>query len=85
VPVPWNNDVELSAGHRWAEPSIEHLRHLMRHVVRAPRGCAKQKAARGRAEMVAKWDWEHVIRERWVPEFDRLLQLVASMAIGICR
>jgi glycosyltransferase involved in cell wall biosynthesis len=72
VPVPWNNDVELSAGHRWAEPSVEHLRHLMRHVFEH-REAAKQKVARGRAEMVAKWDWEHVIRERWVPEFDRLL------------
>jgi len=72
VPVPWNNDVELSAGHRWAEPNVEHLRHLMRHVFEH-REEAKQKAARGRAEMVAKWDWKHVIRERWVPEFERLL------------
>jgi hypothetical protein len=70
--VPWNNDVELSAGHRWAEPSVEHLRRLMRHVFEN-REAAKQKGARGRAEMVAKWDWEHVIRERWVPEFERLL------------
>jgi glycosyltransferase involved in cell wall biosynthesis len=73
VPVPWNNDVELSAGHRWAEPSIEHLRQLMRHAFEH-RENAKRKAARGRAEMVEKWDWDHVIRERWVPEFERLLQ-----------
>jgi glycosyltransferase involved in cell wall biosynthesis len=73
VPVPWNNDVELSAGHRWAEPSVEHLRHLMRHVFEH-RGEAQRKAARGRAEMVANWDWEDVVRKQWVPEFARLLQ-----------
>jgi hypothetical protein len=35
---------------------------------------AKQKAIRGRAEMVEKWDWNNVIRERWVPAFERLLR-----------
>jgi ribosomal protein L35 len=44
------------------------MRHVFEH-----REEAKQKAARGRVEMVAKWDWKHVIRERWVPEFERLL------------
>jgi glycosyltransferase involved in cell wall biosynthesis len=73
VPVPWNNDVELSAGHRWAEPSVEHLRQLMRRVFEH-RDEAEQKAVRGRVEMAEKWDWQHVIRERWVPEFARLLQ-----------
>jgi glycosyltransferase involved in cell wall biosynthesis len=73
VPVPWNNDVEMSAGHRWAEPSVNHLRHLMRQVFEN-RDETKQKAERGRAEMLDKWDWQQVIRERWVPEFERLLQ-----------
>jgi len=73
VPVPWNNDVEMSAGHRWAEPSVKHLRQLMRQVFEN-RDEAKQKAERGRAEMLDKWDWQQVIRERWIPEFERLLQ-----------
>jgi glycosyltransferase involved in cell wall biosynthesis len=73
VPVPWNNDVELSAGHRWAEPSVEHLRQLMRHAFEH-REEAKQKAMRGRAEMVETWDWDDVVRKRWVPEFERLLR-----------
>jgi glycosyltransferase involved in cell wall biosynthesis len=70
--VPWNNDVELSAGHRWAEANVGHLRLLMRHVFEH-REEAKQKALRGRAEMVEQWDWTNVIRKRWVPELDRLL------------
>ncbi len=73
VPVPWNNDVELSAGQRWAEPSVEHLRKLMRQVFEH-RCEARQKAARGRAEMVERWDWNHIIREHWVPELKRLLR-----------
>jgi hypothetical protein len=24
--------------------------------------------------MVEKWDWNNVIRERWVPAFERLLR-----------
>jgi len=72
APVPWNSDVELSAGHRCAEPSVEHLRHLMRHVYKQ-RQEAKRKAERGRVEMVEKWDWDVVTRKYWVPEIQRLL------------
>jgi glycosyltransferase involved in cell wall biosynthesis len=72
VPVPGDTDSQLSAGHRWAEPSVEHLRQLMRSVFEH-REESKQKAVLGRAEMVDKWDWDKVIGERWVPEFERLL------------
>jgi glycosyltransferase involved in cell wall biosynthesis len=72
APVPWNTDVELFAGQRWAEPSVDHLRRLMRHVFTHTQE-AKQKAVRGRAEMVAKWDWDRVIENHWVPQFERLL------------
>jgi glycosyltransferase involved in cell wall biosynthesis len=72
APVPWDTDVELFAGHRWAEPSVDHLRRLMRHVFEH-REEAKQKAIVGRQEMVEKWDWDVVIRDRWVPAFERLL------------
>lgn len=71
-PVPWNADEELYAGHRWAEPSVDHLRQLMRRVFSNP-GEASKKALLGRAEMVEKWDWERVVQKRWVPEFERLL------------
>lgn len=73
VNVPWHNDVELSAGHRWAEPNVEHLRQLMRHVFEH-REEAKTKAALGRGEMIEMWDWDDVVRRHWVPELERLLQ-----------
>lgn len=72
VPVPWDIDVELSAGHRCAEPSVDQLRQLMRHVF-THREEAQRLARRGRAEMVEKWDWNVVVQQRWVPEFRRLL------------
>jgi glycosyltransferase involved in cell wall biosynthesis len=72
APVPWNSDVEFSAGHRWAHPSVEHLRELMRRVF-TQREEAKRKAVRGRAEMVEKWDWDVVTRKYWVPEIQRML------------
>jgi glycosyltransferase involved in cell wall biosynthesis len=70
--VPWSTDVELFAGHRWAEPSIDHLRQIMRQVF-THREQAKQKAVRGRAEMVEHWDWDRIIKNHWVPAFERLL------------
>jgi len=43
VPV-LNPNLEVFAGHRWAEPSVDHRR----------------RAARGRAEAVERWDWQVV-------------------------
>ena len=72
APVPWNTDVELFAGHRWAEPDVGHLRQLMRQVFEH-RENARNKAVRGRAEMIRNWDWDRIVRDRWVPEFERIL------------
>jgi glycosyltransferase involved in cell wall biosynthesis len=72
TPVLWNTDIEVFAGHRWAEPRVEHLRRVMRHVFEH-RDEARKKAVRGRQEMVQRWDWEVLIRDRWVPAFRRLL------------
>jgi glycosyltransferase involved in cell wall biosynthesis len=71
VPAPANIDVELYAGHCWAEPDFDQLRHLMRHVF-THREEAKSLALQGRREMVERWDW-NVIIEQWVKEFLRLL------------
>ena len=71
VPTPPDVDVELYAGHRWAEPSVEHLRQLMRQVF-SQHEEAQRRAERGRAEMVRDWDWNVVIK-RWVNEFERLM------------
>jgi glycosyltransferase involved in cell wall biosynthesis len=63
--------VELYAGHCWAEPDFDQLRHLMRHVF-THREEAKRLSVQGRREMVERWDW-NVIVEQWVKEFLRLL------------
>ena len=70
-PAPPDIDVELYAGHCWACPDLDHLRHLLRHVF-THRDEAEQRAIRGRAEMVQKWDWNVVIKQ-WMREFARLL------------
>ena len=70
--IPWNIDVELSAGHRTAEPHIAVLQQAMRRAFEN-RLATKAKAVKGRVEMVEKWDWDVVIRDHWVPQFDRLL------------
>jgi glycosyltransferase involved in cell wall biosynthesis len=64
-------DVEYFAGHRWAQPSVDHLRQLMR-LVYQHREDARLRAARGREEIVARWDWSIVIR-KWMTECRRLL------------
>jgi glycosyltransferase involved in cell wall biosynthesis len=71
VPTPRTVDVELYAGHRWAEPDVDHLRAQMRHVF-THREEARQRAERGRALMVKHWDWDVVIK-LWISEFERLL------------
>lgn len=71
VPVPPDVDLETFAGHRWAKPDVEHLRHLMRHVY-SHREEARQRAERGRADMVQQYDWS-VIIPQWAAEFERLL------------
>jgi glycosyltransferase involved in cell wall biosynthesis len=55
VPTSAHLDLEVFAGHCWAQPSVDHLRQLMRHVFAHPEE-AKAKAAIGRAEMVQIWD-----------------------------
>lgn len=42
-------------GHRWAEPSVDHLRQLMRHVF-THRDKAQTIGARARSEVLAKYD-----------------------------
>jgi glycosyltransferase involved in cell wall biosynthesis len=71
VQAPPNIDVELYAGHGWAEPDFDQLRRTMRHVF-THRDEAKQRASQGRREMVERWDWDVVIQQ-WVAEFQRLL------------
>lgn len=71
VPAPPDLDVEYYAGHCWANPSVDHLRQLMRHVFSHPEE-ARQRAVQARAEMVERWDW-NLVSELWANEFHRLL------------
>jgi glycosyltransferase involved in cell wall biosynthesis len=59
VPVSPAVDLEIFAGHRWAEPSRDHLRQLMRTVF-TQRAQAGERARRGRREMVERWDARRV-------------------------
>ena len=65
--VPACEEVEYFAGHQWAQPSVEHLRQLMRKCIQRPEE-ARRRAELGRAEMVAHWDWNVVI-PRWIMNF----------------
>ena len=71
APTPRDTDTEAFAGHQWAEPDVDHLRSLMRHVF-THRADAKQKARIGRQQMVERYD-RNVIMARWVAEIGRLL------------
>jgi len=44
-------------GARWAEPSYEHLRALMRHVYEN-RDEARAKGRRASQEVLSRWTWE---------------------------
>ncbi len=71
APTPSDTDIEIFAGHEWAEPDVNHLRALMRHVF-TRRKEARAKGALGRKEMVEKFD-RKVIMSQWVREFARVL------------
>jgi glycosyltransferase involved in cell wall biosynthesis/tetratricopeptide (TPR) repeat protein len=71
TPVPSNVEIEYYRGQRWAEPSIEHLRQLMREVYSHPDEGLK-KAERVREDVLHSYDWT-VVMPRWVAEFERLL------------
>jgi len=69
--VPASPEVEFYAGHCWAQPSVEHLRELMRTVYRN-RAESRRRAAVGRREVTERWDWKVVIKQ-WEAGFQRLL------------
>lgn len=70
VPVPADSDREVYFGHRWSEPSVDHLRQLMRRVFTHQEE-ARQRAARARADMEQKWDWR-IMAKLWAAKFHEL-------------
>jgi glycosyltransferase involved in cell wall biosynthesis len=70
--MPASLESELCAGHFWAEPSVDHLRQLMREVS-SHSSEALQRAQRGRRDAVDRWDWSVVIPE-WLEAFRARLE-----------
>lgn len=62
VPVDEGVEVASFRGHRWANPSVEHLRQVMRRVVEQPAEAA-ERGARARADMAACWDLRLILAE----------------------
>ena len=65
------NDVEIFAGHRWAAPSVDHLRRQMRAVF-TDREETRCRGERGRQDVVNRYSWS-VVGRRWAAEIARLL------------
>lgn len=63
---------ELFAGHRWAEPNLDHLRIQMRQVFENPKDAAR-RAEQGRRAVIGRFDWSVVLPE-WIHNFRRLLE-----------
>jgi glycosyltransferase involved in cell wall biosynthesis len=70
VPAQPEED-ELFAGHRWAEPNVDHLRHQMREVFENSEEAAL-RAERGRRDVIGRFEWNAVLPE-WIRNFLRLL------------
>ncbi len=54
-------DIALYWGHTWAEPSVEHLAHLLRVVAEDDSG-RLARSREGRRRVLAEWTWDHVSR-----------------------
>lgn len=52
-------EIPIYVGHKWAEPSVKHLRQLMRHV-QQHREEARQKGVQARRDVVEKYSQEKV-------------------------
>jgi uncharacterized lipoprotein YmbA len=70
VPAQSEED-ELVAGHRWAEPNVDHLRQQMREVFSHPDEGAR-RAEQGRRAVIDRFEWNAVLPE-WIRNFRRLL------------
>ncbi|MEW6772172.1 MAG: glycosyltransferase [Bacillota bacterium] len=55
--IPEDVDIPVFQGQRWARPSVEHLRQLMRYVFEH-REEARRKGRKARKDVEEKWTWE---------------------------
>ena len=68
-----SEEEELFAGLQWAQPSVEHLRRVMRQLVSGQEQ-GPMRARQGRQDAVERWDWNVVLPE-WARAFGSLLPL----------
>jgi glycosyltransferase involved in cell wall biosynthesis len=68
---PVHSGDDFLAGHQWANPSLDHLRQLLRKVYSKPDE-ARMRGQAGRKGIVRDRDWSAVF-PRWRQEFQRLL------------
>lgn len=64
--IPAQAKCPYYAGFKWADPDVDHLRHLLRHVF-DHQDEARSKGEQAADEMAALWTWDHAaerIRER---------------------
>jgi glycosyltransferase involved in cell wall biosynthesis len=62
---------ELFAGHRWAEPNLDHLKKQMREASQNSKEIAR-RAEQGRRDVVHRLEWSVVLPE-WIRNFRKLL------------
>jgi glycosyltransferase involved in cell wall biosynthesis len=62
---------ELFAGHRWAEPNLDHLKKQMREAFQNSKETAG-RAEQGRRDVVHRLEWSVVLPE-WIRNFRKLL------------
>lgn len=72
VPEEGWREIPTYKGHRWAEPSVPHLRSLMRHVYEC-RGEAREKGMHAREDVLKKYNGNVVAEKiiRHIREIDR--------------
>ncbi|MCL4423531.1 MAG: glycosyltransferase [Actinobacteria bacterium] len=69
-------DIPHYRGHKWAEPSTEHLVELLRFAVSNPR-VAREIGERARLEMVENWQWSRAV-EAALSRMQELLESARS-------
>ena len=63
-------------GHKWAKPSLTHLRHLLRHCVENP-GEVRAKGLQARRDMISKYSFA-VMAVNLEYELQRIVKLFRS-------
>jgi glycosyltransferase involved in cell wall biosynthesis len=75
VPVDDRTEFDFFLGHRWAEPSAEHLVEILRQLA-ADATLRRRLGARARRDVEQRWQWHRVVRH----VTDRVDAIAATLA-----